>query len=121
MLPILIVEDNQDSRDMMARILRYHQLDFEITESAEEALERLIQQRYAAMVIDLALPQMDGWTLLQQVRHNPQTFHLNCVAVTAYHSPELAGKAIHAGFNAYFPKPLEKTAFAKELRRAVDG
>jgi CheY-like chemotaxis protein len=121
MLPILIVEDNQDSRDMMARILRYHQLAFEVTSSAEEALDRLSERDYGAVVIDLALPQMDGWTLLQHVLHNPETAHLHCIAVTAYHSAELAGKAIHAGFTAYFPKPLEKNAFANQLHRAIGG
>jgi ActR/RegA family two-component response regulator len=44
---------------------------------------------------------------------------MKCVAVTAYHSAEVAVKAIEHGFKAYFAKPLEATSFVREIQRVV--
>jgi len=119
-MPILIVEDNPDSSDMMGRILRYYHIDFEVVNSAEEALRHMTDPvQYSGVIIDLALPEMDGWTLLSILRGNEVTWHLPCLAVTAYHSLELIPQAAQAGFNAYFPKPLEKSAFADEVRKML--
>ncbi len=118
---VLIVEDNPDSQDMIARILRHYNIDSAHVASAEEALESLEQSVYDGLVVDLALPAMDGWTLIEYLHSNPRTAHLKCVAVTAYHSRELAAQALQAGFEAFFPKPLDKAVFAERVRQMVNG
>ncbi|HEX2905267.1 MAG TPA: response regulator [Phototrophicaceae bacterium] len=117
---ILVVEDDPDGQDVVARILRYHKISLDIANDAEEALQLLIGgSQYTGAIIDLALPGIDGWTLLGAIRRDPQTANLPCVAVTAYHSAEVAVKAIEMGFNAYFAKPLETTSFVRELERVL--
>jgi CheY-like chemotaxis protein len=118
-LPILVVEDDPDGRELVGRMLSYHRIGVEMVNDAEEALEKLESNDYSAAIIDLALPGMDGWTLLKHIQQDPHTSHLRCVAVTAYHSVETAVKAIEAGFAAYFPKPLEATSFVRELERVL--
>jgi CheY-like chemotaxis protein len=116
---VLVVEDNNDSQDMIARIFRYHQISYEVVGSAEDAMVRLAGQPYAALVIDLSLPVMDGWTLMHNLRNQAATAHLACVAITSYHSAELAAKAIEAGFTAYYPKPINTSAFVAEIQRLL--
>jgi CheY-like chemotaxis protein len=70
---------------------------------------------YSAAVIDLALPGIDGIELLKQIRAHPATSSLPCIAVTAYHTPELKQRAISGGFNIYFPKPINRTLFLAAL------
>jgi CheY-like chemotaxis protein len=53
------------------------------------------------------------------VRENPLTTNVPAVAITAYHSINVARQAIEAGFEAYFPKPLDTTSFVRELSRIV--
>jgi CheY-like chemotaxis protein len=118
-LPILIVEDDPDGRELVGRMLRYHRIPVEIVNDAESALEQLNINDYAAVIIDLNLPGMDGWSLLKNIRLNTRTNGLPCVAVTAYHSVETAIQAIENGFSAYFPKPLETTSFVRELQRVL--
>ena len=118
-LPILVVEDDPDGRELVGRMLRYHRIPVEIVNDAEAALEQLDINQYSAAIIDLNLPGMDGWTLLKNIQQNPRTSHLRCVAVTAYHSVETAVQAIENGFTAYFPKPLETTSFVRELERVL--
>jgi CheY-like chemotaxis protein len=118
-LPILVVEDDPDGREVVGRILRYHRLTADIANDAEEALVLLETNGYSAAILDLSLPGMDGWTLLKTIQKDPRTKDLRCVAVTAYHSVETAVAAIEAGFAAYFPKPLEPTSFVRELERVL--
>ncbi len=116
---ILVVEDDTDGQEVVARMLRFHRLDFDVVGTAEEALDALSQAQYSAAIIDLALPGMDGWALLNNIRNNDATAHMKCVAVTAFHSAEVATKAIEVGFKAYFAKPLETTSFVRELQRVT--
>jgi CheY-like chemotaxis protein len=114
---LLVVEDDPDGQEVVSRILRHHNIPSDVVYTAEEALQRLTQNGYTGVITDLALPGKDGWSLLNTLRRNPQTAGLPCVAITAYHSADVAVKAIEAGFNAYFPKPLEATSFVRELQR----
>ncbi len=117
---ILVVEDDQDGQEVVARLLRYHNIPFHIVFTAEDAIEALNQSVYSGAIFDLSLPGMDGWTLLDTVKSNPSTNAMPVVAVTAYHSADVAVKAIEAGFAAYFSKPLEATSFVRELQRVLN-
>ena len=117
---ILVVEDDPDGQEVVSRILQHHRVSIEIAPDAEYALELLGRMPFTAAVIDLALPGMDGWRLLEAIQNDPETSGLPCVAVTAFHSAEVAVEAIEAGFKAYFPKPLEPTSFVRELESVFD-
>lgn len=119
-LPILVVEDDPDGRELVSRILKYHNRAVETVADAEAALQVLGKNTHGGVIIDLALPGMDGWGLLKTIKENPSTQHLTCVAVTAYHSVETAVTAIERGFSAYFPKPLEATSFMRELENVLN-
>jgi two-component system CheB/CheR fusion protein len=118
---LLLVEDDTDGQEVVNRILRHHHISHTACGSAEEALQLIESGNiFTGAIVDLALPGMDGWTLLRTLRGNPSTAQLPCVAITAFHSPEVAIKAIEAGFAAYFPKPLEATSFVRELERVIE-
>lgn len=116
---LLVVEDDPDGQELLARMLRYHQIPFDVVFDGETAIDLLEQQTYSGALVDLALPGVDGWTLLSAIRSNPATADMPCVAMTAYHSADLAVKAVEAGFRAYFPKPLDSTSFVRDLERAL--
>lgn len=118
---VLIVEDEPDSSEVVQGILEYHQIQFWWASTAEEALEMLPQVAPNLLVVDLALPGMDGWALLKNLQQNETTAHIPAVAVTAFHSASVARQAIEAGFVAYFPKPIDTTGFIAELQRALDN
>ena len=115
----LVVEDDPDGQEVVTRMLRHHRLTCDVASSAEEALRLLAAHRYAIAIIDLSLPEMDGWALLHRIQTTPAYASVPCVAVTAYHSAQVAVEAIKSGFRAYFPKPLEATSFVRELERVV--
>lgn len=116
-LHLLVIEDDQDGQEVMATILAHLRLSFDVAGSAAEAEHFLYAsgRRYDAAIIDLALPDKDGWQILADIRDNPQIGELPCVAVTAFHTSKLREEALQAGFNAYFSKPIETTSFARSL------
>jgi CheY-like chemotaxis protein len=116
---ILVVEDDPDGQEVIGRILKYHGVNADVVFSAEEALPLLTTRSYTAAIVDLALPGMDGWSLLKMVHNNNQTANLPCFAVTAYHSADVAIKAIESGFIAYFPKPIDATALVREMQHTL--
>jgi CheY-like chemotaxis protein len=118
---VLIVEDEQDSMDMCREFSATTISETHGAYSAEDALAMIEQVNPTLAILDLALPMMDGWGLLEALRKNPRTAGIPAVAVTAYHSANVAQQAIQAGFDAYFPKPIEATSFVRELERIIDS
>lgn len=116
---ILVVEDDPDGQEVVSRMLRHHNLRYDSAFTGEDALTFLMKNNYDAVIVDLALPGMDGWTLLQKIQANSRTARVPCIAITAFHSAEVAVQAIEAGFQAYFPKPLEATSFVRELESVL--
>lgn len=113
---VLVVEDDPDGQEVVSTILEHLNIRTTVAGNAEDA-ERLLfgGVSFNAIVVDLALPGKDGWELLRDILANPQTANIPCVAVTAFHTSKLREEAIHAGFSAYFAKPIDSTAFARRL------
>jgi CheY-like chemotaxis protein len=119
-LHVLIVEDDPDGAETVDMMLRAAGMQTEVAESAEAALSILGEtSQFDGVIVDLALPVMDGFELMATLRKHAAHHKLPLIAVTAYHTPELKAKALDAGFNAYFPKPLDTTLFAQALERIL--
>ncbi len=118
---ILVIEDDSDIQEMVATVLRHMKFNVETADDGIQASDMLrdAASKYDAIVIDLALPGKDGWTLLGEVLENPATQNLPCIAITAFHTSKLREEAIQAGFTAYFPKPIDGMMLGRELDRML--
>jgi CheY-like chemotaxis protein len=116
---ILVVEDDPDGQELIGRLLKRHGVACDLVYDAEDALDYLERESYCGVVIDLTLPEMDGWTLLKQIKANTRLAGLPCIAITAYHTAHIAADAASAGFVSYFAKPLEITPFMTELQQLI--
>lgn len=116
---VLVVEDDPHGQNVATTVLKFNNISVDVASTAEDGLLMLKQNRYNAAIVDLALPGMDGWSLLKHVQADPELAALPCVAVTAFHSTTVALEAIKAGFVAYFPKPISAATFVKDLRRYI--
>jgi CheY-like chemotaxis protein len=118
---VLVVEDEYDSMEFVQGLLQHYGIHSVGASTGEEALEILRQMSPNLVIIDLALPGLDGWGLLKQLRANKALTGVPLVAITAFHTPELAEQAIEAGFSAYFAKPIDATSFVRELEGIVES
>lgn len=116
---VLVIEDEADSSEVIVEIFQHYGVSVWAAPTAEAALAMINDVQPNLFVVDLALPGIDGWGFLQTIRGVPATREIPAVAVTAFHSPNVARQAIEAGFQAYFPKPIDTTSFIRELTRIL--
>jgi CheY-like chemotaxis protein len=118
---VLVVEDEADSMELVQGVLGYSGIHSVGATSGEDAL-RVLKEMPAPptiIILDLALPGLNGWELMKTLKANKSLAHIPCIAITAFHTPELAEQAIEAGFNAYFAKPIDSMSFVRELQNIV--
>jgi CheY-like chemotaxis protein len=113
--PFLIVEDEPDGQELVSRMLQVAGVSVDVAGDGETGWQLLQSNTYTAAIIDLALPGMDGIQLLDHIRSSDSLSSLPCVAITAYHTPELKQQSLEAGFDSYFAKPLDRTIFLEAL------
>lgn len=118
---MLVIEDESDAMELVRGLLEYHGIASEGATTGEAALTLLETFVPTLIIIDLALPGIDGWGLLAHLKSDARLSKVPRVAITAYHTAEVASKAIEEGFDAYFAKPLDATSFVRELQGIVNG
>lgn len=116
---ILVVEDEYDSVQVVSRILQHHGAEVHVAHNGYECLDILNTLQPTLIIMDLALPEMDGWETLAKLRAIPEKAHIPVVAITAYHSVNVEEDASKAGFNAYFAKPLDTATIVKKLAEVI--
>ena len=116
---IIVVEDEFDSAQMVSKILNYHGVEVFMAHNGHECLSLLREVTPTLIVMDLAMPEMDGWETLDVIRSNPATGTIPVVAVSAYYSVDVADQAIAAGFDAFFSKPLSPLSFVSSLEKLI--
>jgi CheY-like chemotaxis protein len=116
----LIVEDEFDSQQMVSKILSYNGISVRLVSNGQECIEALKEWLPTIIIMDLAMPKMDGWETLAAMRSDPRTAHIPVVAITAFHSDDVARGATQAGFDAYFRKPLNPLSFVNSLVEVME-
>ncbi|HRE47616.1 MAG TPA: response regulator [Aggregatilineales bacterium] len=113
---ILLAEDSFDDVQLVTKILTHYGIEVHHAANGVECLAMLFDLAPDLVITDLAMPEMDGWQTLQNIRADARTEDLPVIAIIAYHSTTVAEDAQSAGFNAYFSKPISPTTFVQSLR-----
>jgi two-component system cell cycle response regulator DivK len=115
----LVVEDFEDSRFMMRRLLEM--AGFRVVEATdgEQAVKLAVEKRPALILMDLSLPKLDGLTATKIIRRQKGLSELPIVAVSAHDSPESRREALAAGCNEYVAKPIDFDQLKSVLHRFV--
>ena len=108
-LRILVVDDDDDSREFVAFVLEQEQANVIALSSAIDALEALKYTPADLLVSDVGMPDMDGYQLMQQIRAKPpdQGGQMLAIALTAYAGDYDQKRAITAGFQQHISKPID--------------
>ncbi|ARV62651.1 hypothetical protein BZZ01_32030 [Nostocales cyanobacterium HT-58-2] len=106
---VLIVEDEQDTRELLVFTIQQYGAQVTAAASAREALKILKQSQPNILVCDIAMPEMDGYTLIRQVRTLPkeQGGQIRAIALTAYAGESNQKQALAAGFQRHLSKPVD--------------
>jgi two-component system, cell cycle response regulator DivK len=118
-VPILLVEDDAASRKLAQLLLAAAGARVTAVPSAEAALAALERSLPRVMVLDLVLPEMDGFELIDHLRGRPATRDLVIVAVTSLNGPETERQALAAGCSGYVRKPIDTEEFAATVAKYI--
>lgn len=110
------MDDQLDSRDLLATLFQRRGAEVLQCSSAVAALETMNARLVHLLVADLAMPDVDGFELIERVR---RTRHLPAIAVSAYARPEDRSKAFAAGYSGYCAKPLDAAGFLSVVGRVL--
>ncbi len=112
---ILLVEDNEMSRDMLSR--RLARRDFEVIHAVtgREAIEKAQSELPDLILMDLSLPELDGWEATRRIKGGTATAAIPVIALTAHAMAGDREKAIDAGADDYDTKPVEFTRLLKKI------
>jgi CheY-like chemotaxis protein len=104
---VLIVDDNVDTAQGMARLLTRAGHEVDLAHDGIEALEKARQQRPEAVVLDIGLPGMDGFDVARQLRREASCAGATIIAVTGYGQAEDRKRALEAGCHYHLVKPVD--------------
>lgn len=120
-LSVLVVDDDVDTLELMATALKSRQANVTAVSSAVDALIAIKANRPDVLISDIAMPNEDGYALIEKVRllDHGEDQAIPAVAITAYAKEEDRERALSSGFQIYLPKPVELTELVSVIARAA--
>src|SRR5207244_158253 len=121
---VLVVDDDPDARESVAAVLEQAGATVQAVESVGDAVESLEREPSDVLVSDIAMPGVDGYTLLGRARARLRGREIPAAALTAYAASEDRRRALAAGFQAHLAKPVDPAqlvAVVAELAHVIPG
>ncbi len=111
-----MVEDNMDTYELVNFFLAKNGYETFLAVNGRDGVDAALKQKPDLIIMDLVLPEMDGWTATQKIKKDPEILSIPLIAVTAHALPGDRQRAMDAGCDEYIPKPID----LKVLLRTVE-
>ena len=119
--PVLVVDDNVDAADTLATVLRLSGFSVRVAYSPQQALAAIEHAMPAVAVLDIGMPEMDGYELARRLRSHVPAFSGRLIALTGYGQEQDVRRALEAGFDAHLTKPVAPDALLQLIARLTAG
>jgi len=114
---ILYIEDNSDNRKLVRRVLEAEGYLVTEAKDGQQAMERLLSERVDLALMDINMPEVDGYTLTARIKSMPQFANLPIVAVTANVMRGDRERSLQAGCDGYIQKPIDIDTLSQQIER----
>jgi two-component system cell cycle response regulator DivK len=118
---ILLVEDNELNQDMLSRRLQRRGYHVEVAKDGKEGLQKADVSSPDLILLDLSLPEMDGWEVLRHLKQHPKMKKIPVVALTAHALVTDRERALKAGFDDYDIKPIEMPRLLQKMETLLNS
>ena len=118
---ILLVEDNEDNRDMLSRRLIRKGYDVSLANDGGAGVAQALSETPDLILMDMSLPVLDGWEATRRVKENPATRAIPIIALTAHAMADDREKAIAAGCDDYDTKPIDLPRLLEKIESLLIG
>jgi len=116
---ILVVDDDQDNRAVAAQYLAFLGAEVRTAEDGTVGLKELKSFSPTFILLDLSMPEMDGWEMHRRLRADPATAGLPVIALTAHAMQEDTQRALADGFDGYITKPFLLNTLIADIKKAL--
>lgn len=117
---ILVVDDSDDNRLMLHRLLINQGHEVEIAEDGVQALEKMHSQNFDAVLLDVMMPNMDGYVVLEKMKEDERLRNLPVIMISAVDAVESVIRCIQNGAMDYLPKPFNREILKARLESCLE-
>ena len=117
---VLIVEDNMDTFELVHFVLEKNNYETLLAVNGRDGVNAAINQKPDLIIMDLSMPEMDGWTATALIKKDPQTSSIPLVALTAHALPGDRQRAMDAGCDEYITKPMDLDELVEAIQYWVN-
>ena len=117
---ILVVEDNLDNYELVRTILELAGFDTFLAVNGRDGVTAARKQMPDLILMDMSMPEMDGWDATKRIREDPETAHIPMIALTVHTLPVERKRALDAGVNAYLSKPYDAAQLIKLVESTLE-
>jgi two-component system, OmpR family, phosphate regulon response regulator PhoB len=118
-ITVLVVEDDELVADVVRINLEAEGFTVVHAPNGAAALATIAQQRPDLVLLDVMMPEIDGWTVLTRLRDDPQTAKLPVIMLTAKSMPADQVRGYNLGANGYVPKPFAAPDLVEKVRAVL--
>jgi two-component system, cell cycle response regulator DivK len=116
---ILLVEDHEDNRNVYRTILKLWEYEVLEAHDGQEAVRLGVSEQPDLILMDIAIPLIDGWEATQILKADPVTASIPIIALTALASPEDRQVAVDVGCDGFLAKPVEPRRVVAEVEKFI--
>ncbi len=116
---VLVVEDSAVIRRLIDVCLRPAHVEVIMREDGPGALEAALSEDPDLVVLDIGLPEMDGWEVLDRLRADPRTYSLPVLVLTAHAEEESRKRANDGGADGFVTKPFQPDVLRNEILKIL--
>jgi phosphoserine phosphatase RsbU/P len=116
----LVVDDNENNRDLLARRVERLGHRVEKAENGRIALDRLRAEELDVVLLDIMMPEMDGYQVLEAIKADPHLRHLRVIMISAVEETESVTRCLALGADDYLPKPFDPAVLAARIGSSLD-
>lgn len=116
---VLVVDDEPDNLTIAEMMLTYAGATVRTAQNGVEGLKLLASFTPSFVLLDLSMPQMDGWDMLNMMRADERLKRIPVIAFTAHVMPGDKEDVLQSGFDGYLPKPFRMKTFVPDIQRCL--
>ena len=118
---ILVVEDNMDNYELVRFILKRAGYDVFLAVNGRDGVDAARLQQPDMILMDLGMPEMDGWSAAEKIKSDPATRLIPLFALSAYTLPSDRKRALDAGCDGYLTKPIHMQSFLDAINEVFQA
>ena len=118
---VLIVDDNQDSRELVVKVLKNKGYEMIEATDGEEAIEKAVGERPDLILLDISIPKLDGYEVTRRLKSREEFKETPIVALTAHAMKGDRAKALEVGCEGYISKPINIRELPDQVKSYLRG